>query len=143
MMFIKYDYANGGFSVLEIKESKKIGKFTAIVDWKVVFQYGNLKDINFKLNEQRSAYRCYFVREDELYNDFNEVAFVLKGRMDDFVKMARDLKEDTQFIMKEAQKDIKEFLLESESEIKRLDKQIRDFSNLDIERELEKRGLIY
>lgn len=142
-MFYKPDYNLGGLVVLEITDSRKIDKFLAVTGWRVVFQYGNIKDINFKLFEKQSKAECFFLNEKNLYKNFADIAELIKHDIDNFVNYARDLKEDTKLLIKETKQETEEILAECETDLKRLDKQIRDFSNLDIEREFEKRGLMF
>lgn len=142
MLFYKPDYKNGGLIVLEATEWRKVYNIFVIVGWKVIFQYGNLKEINFNLYEKQSKNECFFLREDKIFNNLNDICQLIKTDIDTFVTMAKDLKEDHKFLIKETEKDTKQILAECETEIKRCDKQIRDFSALDIEREFEKRGLI-
>ena len=142
MYTIKFDNNLGGFVILELKVYRVFGNFVSSTAWFITYSFGNTSSIQFNLNEIRSKSESLFFLKRNCFETIKELVPNIKLGIEKALQHAREQKSSERFIIRKIKEELAEAEIECKKELKIADARMRAWKNIDLERELEKRGLI-
>lgn len=142
MYTIRFDNQLGGFVILELKVYRVFGNFVSCSAWFISYSFGDTSDIQFKLNEIRSKSDSLIFGKTRCYDSIKKLIPDIKIEIEKSIEHARNRKTSERFIIRKIKEELREEEVNCKKELALADKTLRSFKNIDIERDLEKRGLV-
>lgn len=142
MFAAKFDHTLGGFVILELKQYRFIDKFLSCHNWKIIYSFGDTSVIQFKLNELISKSDCLLFSRLRCCASIDALIPQIQIGIDETIKKTKEDKISERFLIQKVREEIVEEELRYKQAILSIDKKLRNFKNINLTLDLEKRGLI-
>lgn len=142
MYTIRFDNNLGGFVILELKVYRAFGNFVSCSAWFIIYTFGDTSEIQFKLNEIRSKSDSIIFGKSKCFETVKELIPLIKQNIEKALEHSRGQKVSERFMIRKIREELLEEELLCKKELALADKRLRSWKNIDLERDLEKRGLI-
>lgn len=142
MYTIKFDNSLGGFVILELKVYRTFGNFVSATAWFISYSFGDTSAIQFYLNEIRSKSESMIFSKSRCFSSIKELVPLIKNNIESALIHAREQKVSERFMIQKIKEELKEEEANCKKELALADKRLRSWKNIDLIRDLEKRGLI-